>query len=59
MKKKHHIANWLSNLSVATIAIGAFQTVELIPELEPHTKWVVLGIGLIEFFLSYLLAKEE
>jgi len=38
MKKKHHIANWLSNLSVATIAIGAFQTVELIPELEPHTK---------------------
>ena len=59
MRKRNHVANLLSNLSVATIAIGDFQTVDLLPQLAPHTKWVVLGIGLVEFFLSYVLAKEE
>lgn len=60
MKKRNHVANWLSNLSVAMIVVGMFQTVDFIPDLSnSHSKWVALAVGLVLFVTSYLLKRED
>lgn len=60
MKKRKHVANWLSNLSVATIVVGMFQTVDFIPDLpSTRAKWVALVVGVALFLLSYAVAKRE
>ncbi len=60
MKKRGHVANWLSNLSVATMVIGMFQTVDFIPDLsKTNSKWVALGFGIVLFLISYAVAKKE
>ena len=60
MKKRKHVANWLSNLSVAMIVVGMFQTVDFIPNLSSaHAKWVAFGFGIALFLASYVLAQRE
>lgn len=60
MKKRNHVANWLSNLSVGTIAVGAFQTVNLIPQISGESsKWIALVVGLVLFGISYFLKEED
>lgn len=57
--KRNHIANWLSNMSVGTFVVAAFQAVEQLPVLGPNTKWYIMGLAVLEFLLSLLLAKED
>ena len=57
--KRNHIANWLSNMSVGTFAVGAFQAVEQVPSLGPDTKWYIMALAIGEFLLSLLLAQED
>ena len=60
MKKRKHVANWLSNLSVAMIVVGMFQTVDFIPNLSnAYAKWIAMSVGLVLFILSYAVAKRE
>ena len=60
MKKRKHVANWLSNLSVAMIVVGMFQTVDFIPNLpSSHAKWLALGFGIALFLVSYAVARRE
>ncbi|WP_446424198.1 hypothetical protein [Mailhella sp.] len=57
--KRNHIANWLSNMSVGTFVVGAFQAVEQVSSLGPDTKWYIMTLAIGEFLLSLLLAKED
>ena len=57
--RRKHIANWLSNLSVAVVAIGAFQVIDVFSEYGYKANIAVLLVGLGIFFFSFLLAKGE
>ena len=56
---KKHIAGWLSNMSVGTFIIGAFQAVEQLPWLGDKTKWLIICLAIVEFLISLYLAREE
>ena len=57
--KRHHISTWLSNLSVGTVIVGAFQHIEGFQFLGENAQTLILGMAAAEFVISLYLAKEE
>lgn len=57
--KRKHIANWLSNMSVGTFIVGAFQQVDQFQFLGENTQPAIIGMAIIEFVASILFAKQE
>ncbi len=56
--KRKHVANWLSNMSVGTFIVGAFQHVEQFQFLGDNTQTIVIGMAAVELVASIILAKE-
>ena len=57
--KRQHLSSWLSNMSVGTFIIGAFQNVEQFQFLGEKAQIITIILAGIEFFISYLLAPKE
>ena len=57
---KKHIANWLSNMSVATFVLALFQATETSGFFGEFTQYVALAFSFGAFASSlYILPKKE